>query len=115
LISLGDECFFVPKHETEWYKIINKNKDEEDSMEYQLYAKIRKDSKSWTQKSIAQNQGELPFPIKEISPEKAPKPGFCMLGGPGDNYRPEDLHLYVIVTAMRFKYHNLDAVIPRRD
>ena len=60
------------------------------------FAKIRKGSKYEGQNAWAKlrpRQYGLPFPVQLT--EEGPLDQYCVKGGPGGQYRPEDLDLYV--------------------
>lgn len=65
-------------------------------MAQQLYAKIKKSSKYYNQnewaKSDPESWGGFPFAV-EICPERG---GYAVQGGPGGQYRLEDVNLFVI-------------------
>lgn len=59
------------------------------------FAKIRKTSKYAGQNAIAKARAReygLPFPVRLT--EEGPLDQYCVKGGPGGQYRPEDLELY---------------------
>lgn len=61
----------------------------------QLYAKIKKSSKYFNQNSFAQAEPERwgwPFRVHIVA-----APGdYCVQGGPGGQYRLDDVNLYII-------------------
>lgn len=64
-------------------------------MATKLYAEIRKDSKYYSQNDDAKRLGHgLPFPVKVESP-CADWDVYVVKGGPGEQYRREDVHLYI--------------------
>jgi len=63
----------------------------------QLYAKIKKSSKHYSQNDIAKRDpeswGGFPFPVRI---EGVNPTGYLVQGGPGGQYRLADVNLYVI-------------------
>ena len=62
---------------------------------YQLYAKIKRSSKYYKQNFYAVRDGEYPFPIKITPPTELDD--YIIKGGPGGQYRLEDVDLFVTV------------------
>lgn len=56
-----------------------------------MFAMIRKTSKYYYQNDLAKERGEFPFPVDIITWGKV---DYCVQGGPGGQYRLEDVHLY---------------------
>ncbi len=59
----------------------------------QLYAEIKRSSKYAHQVHWAKNQGESPF---KVHIEDHHGDGYAVHGGPGGQYRLEDVNLFVI-------------------
>jgi hypothetical protein len=57
----------------------------------QLYAKIKKSSKYYSQNIAAKNDEKMGFPF----PVTITNQHYMYLGGPGDRYRKEDLNIFV--------------------
>lgn len=57
----------------------------------QLYAEIKKSSKYASQAALAKSQGEYPFKVRI----EGYTDGYVVQGGPGGQYRLEDVHLFV--------------------
>ena len=57
-------------------------------MSEQLYARVNPDSRY-----AAQDRG-VPFPVSLNTNPNQVKDGYLIAGGPGGNYRPEDLDFY---------------------
>jgi hypothetical protein len=57
----------------------------------QLYAEIKKSSKYAHQASWAKSQGEYPFRVRVCGGDDI----YCVIGGPGGQYRLADVNLYV--------------------
>jgi hypothetical protein len=58
----------------------------------QLYAKIKKSSKYFAQNATAKSMGEFPFPV---TVDADTSDAYCVLGGPGGQYRMSDVSFYV--------------------
>lgn len=72
-------------------------------MSTQLYAKIKKSSKYFSQNDTAEEQGfGLPFPV-EVSPDGNSSGGYVIKGGPGGQYMAKDVHLYAIESGIEIK------------
>lgn len=57
----------------------------------QLFAKIKKSSKYFSQNEYAKSHKEMGFPF----PVTITNQHYMYLGGPGDRYRKEDLNIFV--------------------
>jgi hypothetical protein len=70
-------------------------------MPTQLYAKIKKSSKYYSQNQSAIDNGYgLPFPV-EVAPDSFM--GYVIKGGPGGQYTAKDVNLYAIVDGEEIK------------
>lgn len=67
---------------------------------HQLYAKIKSSSKYFNQNSYAERYGKFPFPVKIVPTSDE----YCVQGGPGGQYRLEDVDLFVIVGDKKIKF-----------
>jgi len=62
-------------------------------MSQQLYAKIKRSSKYFSQNKVAQENGYgLPFAVRVDAISDA----YCVSGGPGGRYRLSDINLFIV-------------------
>lgn len=71
-------------------------------MTTQLYAKIKKSSKYFSQNDVARSMGQFPFPV-EVAPDGPSDGGYVIKGGPGGQYTAKDVNLYAIVDGIQIK------------
>lgn len=66
----------------------------------QLFAEIKKSSKYAHQAEWAKSQGQYPFPVQVVDDHGGM---YCVVGGPGGQYRLADVNLYVIENGKKLR------------
>lgn len=59
----------------------------------QLFAKIKKSSRFFSQNILAKRDGQFPFPVV-LQPDRD---GYVVKGGPGANYKIADVEFYAVI------------------